>query len=77
MVNNKYKNYLKDLGEIIKKNSLEAKQKRKIENDDYSKGRLMAYYEVISLLKQQAKAFNIDLKDIELENFDEDKNLLF
>lgn len=62
--------------EILKEGALKCKERSKEKSDDYVKGRLMAYYEFISLLKQQADAFGIDLKDINLQDFDEFKELL-
>lgn len=76
MLEKKYQNYLKDLVEILKERALKDKKRSKEKNGEYEKGRLMAYYEFISLLKQQADAFGIDLKDINLQDFDEFKELL-
>ncbi len=36
----------------------------------------MAYYEVISLMQQQAEAFGIPLTDINLEGLDPEKDVL-
>jgi hypothetical protein len=42
----------------------------------YDKGRHFAYYEVISLMVQQADAFGIDLALIGLEGVDPERDLL-
>jgi hypothetical protein len=76
MEKDKYKLYLIDLVSILKEEAYEARKKRGPNSDDFYEGRLMAYYEFVSLLKQQADAFGIDLKDINLQDFDEFKELL-
>jgi hypothetical protein len=76
MTRNVYKNYLYDLGIILREEAIKIKKESKDTSDDFVKGKLMAYYEIISLLKQQAKAFGIDLSDLNLSNFDEYKELL-
>jgi hypothetical protein len=76
MDKNKYKLYLIDLVSILKEEAFKAKEKSVIDSSNFDEGRLMAYYEFISLLKQQANAFGIDLEDINLKDFDEYKALL-
>ena len=43
---------------------------------DYDKGRLYAYYEVVSLLSQQAEAFGLDVAAIGLSRIDPERDLL-
>lgn len=76
MNKNKYKLYLIDLVSILKDAAMEVKKKTENNSNDFDEGRLMAYHEFISLLKQQADAFGINLKDINLQDFDEYKELL-
>ncbi|MEZ4618175.1 MAG: hypothetical protein R2867_22040 [Caldilineaceae bacterium] len=45
-------------------------------NTDFEKGRLLAYYEVLSLIQQQAVVFDIDLAEIGLKDFNVDKDIL-
>ncbi len=75
-----YKNYLHDLGIIIKEEALESKKKKKmsktINEKDFNTGYMMGFHRVISLMQQQAEAFNIDLKDISLNDIDPYKDLL-
>ena len=64
----KYQNYLYDLGLILKERALEAKAERnaapnKSEEREYLTGRLMALNEVLSIMQQQAAAFDIPLTE--------------
>jgi hypothetical protein len=43
---------------------------------DYDKGRQYAYFEVISLISQQAEAFGLDLASIGLDRIDPERELL-
>lgn len=43
---------------------------------DYDRGRQFAYYEVISLLVQQADAFGVDRAALGLEHIDPERDLL-
>lgn len=73
---NKYENYLKDLGLIIKKMALEAKKDDLKKKTEYSNGYLMGFHRVVSLMQQQAKGFNITLEEINLKDLDADKDLV-
>jgi hypothetical protein len=68
-----YENYLRDLGHILRENALEAKQEAAVGNDPFKQGRALAYYEVISLLEQQAQAFQLPLEKLSLAGFDPDQ----
>jgi len=70
-----YKNYLKDLGELVKEMSEEAKKEYKKDGTEFHNGYLMACYGMVSLMKDQAKAFGIDEKDIGMKGF-EAENLI-
>ncbi len=80
MNQNKFKNYLYDLGYLLKEKAKDAKKEKSIssnsEDSIYQEGYLMAYYEVLDLMKQQAKAFNIEDKEIGLEDIDPERDLL-
>jgi hypothetical protein len=70
--------YLRGLGTLLKRDALEAKLKCSTvdpKDQDFSKGRLLAYNEVLSLMINQAIAFGIDLNVIGLEGFDPDQEL--
>ncbi len=75
-----FENYLKDLIYLLKENALEAvgntKKLAKKEDLEFSQGYSTAYYEVISLLQNQAQAFNIPLEELGLDDINPDKDLL-
>jgi len=63
-------NYLADLGKEVL--ALAQEGPPETTNDGFQKGRQMAFYEVLSLMRQQANAFGLDdealgLKDVDLE----------
>jgi hypothetical protein len=72
--------YLYDLGLLIRDLALEAKRERVecTSNSErgFTLGRLMAFHEVVSLMQQQAVAFDIPLTEIGLEDIDPEKDLL-
>ncbi len=80
MVQSKFENYLYDLGFFLKEKAKDAKKSVKTASDSedvaYQEGYVMAYFEVIDLMKQQAKAFNIAEKDIGLADIDPERDLL-
>ncbi len=80
-----FRYFLRDLGYLLKEASLEAKQefsnmKEKPESSEtdlaFASGRALAYYEVISLMQQQAAAFQLNLRDLSLNDIDANKDLL-
>ena len=73
---NKYKNYLLDLGLLLKENATEAKQQQSTNKREFDEGYLLAYYEVITLMQQQADAFEIPLNELQLDHFDADQELM-
>lgn len=56
---------LRDLVLIIKENMKEAKSQPK---DDYNKGVVFAYYNVLSIIQMQAKNLGLSLKELNLES---------
>ena len=62
-----YKNYLEDLGSIIKEYALE--EKKNSSQSEFDNGQLMAFHRVISLMQQHAEAFEIPLSEIGLQEF--------
>lgn len=73
-------NYLADLGTLLKEAALDAKAEAVQEigqpGHQFALGRLTAFYEVLSLMRQQAEAFGIDAKEMSLRDFDPDTELL-
>lgn len=70
-----HKNYLRDLGYLIKEAAEEARSSylaKPAEDDAYSLGHLMAYHRVVTLMQQQAEAFGIPLADLCLEGMPEE-----
>jgi len=72
--------YLRDLGELLKQAALEAKAQRDLAGQSasaaFENGRLMAYFEIVSLMRQQAVAFDIPLNELSLDDIDPDRDLL-
>lgn len=73
-------NYLRDLGDLVKHSALDARERRdnaSTEGDQvFESGRLTAYYEVISLMQQQALAFGLSLNDLAMDDVDAERDLL-
>lgn len=72
--------YLNDLGVLIAEAAVDAKLDRDAaegtEELDYKLGRLMGYYEVVSLMMSQADAFGISRSRLGLSDFDPEARLL-
>ncbi len=64
---NKYKNYIADTIFLINEKIEKLKKEKK---DDYLLGQVMAYYDVITTLVNQANAFDIDIKELNLDKVD-------
>jgi hypothetical protein len=73
-----FKNYIRYMGNLIKD---QAKQAKKDEDspragfEDYNKGAVMAYYTVISTLKNQASFFDLKQEDIGLADINPEVDL--
>jgi hypothetical protein len=72
--------YLRDLGYIIREDALKARERartaRGTEAEQFEAGRALAYYEVVTLMQQQATGFQLPLETICLDNLDADGELL-
>lgn len=76
-----YQHYLHDLGILIKEEAFEMKEKNSVEKENlkdasYEEGYLMGLHRIITLMQQQAEAFNIPLDKISLHDIDPYKDLL-
>jgi hypothetical protein len=73
-----YADYLHDLGGLIRDLALAAKRERDGEGSSggYSTGRMMAFHEVISLMQQQAIAFNIPFEALQLSGIDPERDIV-
>lgn len=73
-------NYPRDLGDLVKRSALDARVQRDSSSGEadrvFESGRLTAYYEVISLMQQQAVAFGIELGELALDDIDPERDLL-
>ena len=73
-------NYLLDLGMLLKKDALEARAKavasKGTDAYEFDSGRAFAYYEVISIMQQQAAAFGVPLEALSLADVDADRDLM-
>ena len=79
MKNKNFELYIKYISDLIKDNA----KKAKLEADnpekgevDYNTGYLIAYYEVISTMKNQAFLFDLEQDDISLSDIEPDRDLV-
>jgi hypothetical protein len=72
--------YLRDLGYLLREAGEAVKHDVAAASDDddrvFQQGRQMAYYEVLSLMQQQAYAFELPLSEIALDGLNPDHDLL-
>ena len=73
-------NYLRDLGALIREMAARAASDyaagRGGDDETLLLGRLAAFHEVVSLMQQQALAFDIPLDKLSLGGLDPDRDLL-
>lgn len=75
-----HRHYLFDVGRELKQLAIEAAGERKAapcDSADYAfkAGRSLAFYEVISILQQQAIGFGIPLSELQLDDINPDRDL--
>jgi hypothetical protein len=74
-----HKNYLFDLGYLLRERALEAKAAhdaaKGADDEAFQSGQRIAYYAVMSLLISQAKSFHLPIEDLHLEGLDPDRDL--
>ena len=76
-MNEKYKNYLADLGALISEYSEEAIKKHKNSvassslDTEYNTGYMMAFHRVVTLMQQQTEAFGIKQSEINIDKLKE------
>jgi hypothetical protein len=75
-----YQNFLLEFVQEIIDRSLKASEERKTtkkkEDYDYLLGKIMGYYDFITLMQMDAQTFGIPLKSIGLDKIEPDKDLL-
>jgi len=78
--NNVYKNYIEELGTLMKEYAREAKGRRDAAKDplerEYLTGYVMGYHRIISLMIQQAEGMLIPVKEVGLADIDPDEELV-
>ena len=67
---------LRDITSELLSKAKAAKLEATQSDEDFDRGYKIAFYDVLSLLIQQADAFGVPLKDIGLSDFDPDIELL-
>jgi len=71
----KYRDYTEDLVVLLREDADDAKKTRDLDNSGYNEGYLAAMRDVLSLIKQQAKSFNIDDLTMRLDDLDPERDL--
>lgn len=75
-----FKNYLVDLGRLIKEYALATVAEREKQSEragqEFYDGYVLGFHRVVSLMQQQAQVFGIDLKDLQLEGVEPDRDLV-
>ena len=75
-----HKDYLFDLGLLIKERALEARRQRDASpaeslEHEFQSGRVIAFNEMISIMQQQAEGLGIPLSDLRLDDIEPDRDL--
>ena len=63
---------MREAGEQAKKDAASTRAEDKV----FQQGRAMGYYEVLSLMQQQAVAFDLPLDDLALSGLDPERDLI-
>jgi hypothetical protein len=77
--NKKFEHYLYDLGRLVKEYALAAVEERQKQeapaSQEFYEGYILGFHRIVSLMQQQALAFGIELKDLQLEGIEPDRDL--
>ena len=75
----KFEHYLFDLGRLVREYALAAVEERQKQEDpasfEFYEGYILGFHRIVSLMWQQALAFDIELKDLQLEGIEPDRDL--
>jgi hypothetical protein len=75
----KFEHYLFDLGRLVREYALAAVEERQKQEDtaslEFYEGYILGLHRIVSLMQQQALAFGIELKDLQLEGIEPDRDL--
>jgi hypothetical protein len=70
-------NYLRDLGDELRRQAQAARDEARAKpGDAFAQGKAHAFYAVLSLMQQQAEGYALPLRDLALDGFDADRDLL-
>ena len=76
----KFQHYLFDLGRLVREYALAAVEERQKQADpaslEFYEGYVLGFHRIVSLMQQQALAFGIELKDLQLEGIEPDRDLV-
>lgn len=76
----KFKHYLFDLGRLVKEYALAAVEEKQQQADpaaqEFYDGYVLGFHRIVSLMQQHALAFDIELKDLQLEGIEPDRDLV-
>ena len=75
-----FKHYLFDLGRLVKECALAAVAEKEQQTDqparEFYEGYVLGFHRIVSLMQQQAQAFGIELKDLQLDGIKPDRDLV-
>ena len=69
-----YKHYIRDLVFILKERRFE--QSKETKNDEFNEGIAFAFNSILDTMKNQADSFQIELKEIGFDDFENYQNRL-
>lgn len=76
----KFYNYLSDLGRLVKEYALAAVEEREKHRgqpaQEFYDGYVLGFHRIVSLMQQQALAFGIECKDLQLDGIEPDRDLV-
>ena len=74
------KDYLLDLGRLVREYALAAVETRNTQSEqsarEFYDGYVLGFHRIVSLMQQQALAFGIEHKDLQLDGIDPDRDLV-
>ena len=76
----RFYNCLVDLGRLVKEYALAAVEEREKHRgqpaEEFYDGYVLGFHRIVSLMQQQALAFGIELKDLQLDCIEPDRDLV-
>jgi len=76
----KFQQYLCDLGRLVKEYALAAVEERAQHRDQHGQafydGYVLGFHRIVSLMQQQAIVFGIDCKELQLDGIEPDRDLV-